>query len=161
MSTSLTCLVPYIMSDKLMFNLINQSNIILVQLLQSINIIFIITILYFNLINRNKFTQSNNLKVTSRVTTLLILWILMSLPVNSLFLVKLNILINTQSKLIILNLILIIINSLILLVYFNFINYNNLTNRIIEVVFLYRNLLMKYMIIYINIFYFYIIIFLL
>lgn len=96
----------------------------LLIIFQFINII--IVSIFINLFNKNnKFNYTLN-KKSQKIIIILIIWLIASLPVSSLFLIKINLMFNMTWLQLLIILILFTFNTIILIIYFNYIfNKNN------------------------------------
>lgn len=96
----------------------------LLVVFQFLNII--IVSIFINLFNKNnKFNYTLNKKF-QKILLIIIIWLIAALPVSSLFLIKINLLVNITWFQTILVLILFIFNTITLIIYFNYIfNKNN------------------------------------
>lgn len=88
------------------------SVVIILQFLSLVNIIFILQLLN----KKNTISLDLTQKINQRIVSLL-LWIVMLLPVSSLFLLKINVLTNVSNSLVVILIILIVINTVVLLSY--------------------------------------------
>lgn len=88
------------------------SIVIILQFLSLVNIIFILQLLN----KKNTISLDLTKKINQRIISLL-LWIVMLLPVSSLFLLKINVLTNISNSLVFILIILIIINTVVLVSY--------------------------------------------
>lgn len=96
------------------------SIVIILQFLSLANIIFIL-----NLVNEKNIISLYLTKKINQRLVILLLWIIMLLPISSLFLLKINLLTNISNSLVFILIILIIINTITLVSYWTII-----TNKI-------------------------------
>ncbi len=96
------------------------SIVIILQFLSLVNIVFVL-----NLLNEKNIISLYLTKKINQRLVIILLWIVMLLPVSSLFLLKINILTNIANSLVFILLILIVINTITLVSYWTII-----TNKI-------------------------------